>query len=218
MAAAVALGLVSVPHCAGMCGPLAAFACGGRARAAPARYLAGRSVSYAGLGALAGWLGERITDALPGPWVGAAISWTLAAALGAAAYRLWRRPAPKPALVELRPSRQRTAILQRFPTLVGLVTGMLPCGALLGAVIVAAGAGSVAGGALTMVAFSLVTAVGPLGAGLLASRAARDGTDRWLPRTLAVALALGAVVMILRPIDGLRDRPAECHEGPVEVI
>ena len=86
LSAWLALGAVagasSVPHCVGMCGPLAAAACPkGAGAAAPLRYQAGRVVSYAALGAIAGALGHTLRWGLPGAWGSALLSWALAAGL-----------------------------------------------------------------------------------------------------------------------------------------
>ena len=129
--AGAAAGLASIPHCAGMCGPLAAYACSGRPRA-HAPYHLGRLASYAFTGALAGTFGGAALAWLERPIAQAILSWTLALGLGLAAWRLWRSPTARPAeaLVQLRskPEAQRAGRL-RAP-LLGLFTGFLPCGAL----------------------------------------------------------------------------------------
>ncbi|MFW6051691.1 MAG: sulfite exporter TauE/SafE family protein, partial [Myxococcota bacterium] len=99
LAAGAAAGLASVPHCAAMCGPLAAYACArGGGRGAPAWYQLGRTASYGALGALAGGLGHAVTGGLSHAAVGWVLSWAMAAALGLAAWRLWSggQPAPAP--------------------------------------------------------------------------------------------------------------------------
>jgi hypothetical protein len=80
--------------------------------------------------------------------------------------------------------------------LVGAVSGLLPCGALYSAVLIASSAGSAAWGAVSMAAFAAASGVGLLGAGLV-SRAARSVGAR---RVLGLALVLGAVLVVARPL------------------
>jgi len=240
MAGTVA-GLGSVPHCAAMCGPLAAYACGrapgagGPAGAVvgPLRYQLGRMLGYAVLGALAGGFGGVLAAQLSVPWGRAVVSWTLAAALLWSAWRFWRQGAPRArtssgALVP--PARlhgggapagggwlpRLARGLPRDPTVVGALTAMLPCGALYAAVAIAAGTGSALRGALAMVAFSLASGIGVLGAAALAARLRAAARPEAL-RMLAVALALGGLVLAIRPIATLRGEPVLCHDpSPAE--
>ena len=213
-------GLASAPHCAAMCGPLAAFACG-RGGQRALRYQLGRSAGYLALGALVGAVGAGLAAALRGPWPSALLSWSLALVLTIGAYRLWngaeqRRAAP---LRQLGKGPARRSWIERLlswlpqdPLAVGLATALLPCGALAGAVVLAAGTGSPIDGALVMGGFSLTTAFGTLGAGWLASRL-RALDSPWVKRSLAAVLAVGAVLLFVRPIDKLRGGgdDACCH-------
>lgn len=75
LTAGAVAGLASIPHCAGMCGPPAAFACSRKpAHGAPLRYQVGRTASYAVAGAVAGGLGGALASNLSGPWTGALVS------------------------------------------------------------------------------------------------------------------------------------------------
>jgi len=202
LSAAALAGLASIPHCAGMCGPLAAFAC--RSGGVP-RYQLGRLVGYSAAGALAGGLGATAASMLAAPIAQALLSWTLAAGLAWAAYRLWRSaPSKQPQLVQLQTKKRRVE-----PAFVGFATTFLPCGALAAALLIAAGSGSIVGGALSMLAFAGTSMFGLLGASLLAAKLRTLGLGP--RRMLAVALALGAIVLVLRPIDALRGEPAQCH-------
>jgi sulfite exporter TauE/SafE len=197
-----------------MCGPLAAYACSGRPGASgQARYQLGRFISYSLLGAIAGAVGGATAVSLPGAWGGALLSWSLALGLGLAAFRLWRRP-DQP-LVPLRkkqdePSETTGArvvqALGRHPFLVGLGTALLPCGALAAAVLIAASTGAPEAGALSMLAFSVVSGVGLVGAAWLFERFSRRPRPA-TSRVLAVVLALGAILFVIRPVHALR------HEG-----
>ncbi|MCU0671933.1 MAG: sulfite exporter TauE/SafE family protein [Myxococcota bacterium] len=205
--AGAAAGLASIPHCAGMCGPLAAFA--GRDRRSTGLYLAGRFVSYVALGAFAGAFGATVVGWMERPLAQALLSWTLGAGLALTAWRLWRGGASRPTkLVTLRTKEEARRATMRAP-LLGLMTGFLPCGALAAALLLAAGSGDAWTGGLTLLAFASASAPALLGAGVASSYLRRAGqTPRKL---LSVALALGAIVLLLRPIDALRGEPAECH-------
>jgi len=221
--AGAAAGLASVPHCTAMCGPLAAYACSGRPGASgQARYQLGRFVSYSVLGGIAGAIGGATAVSLGGPWGSALLSWSLALGLGLAAFRLWRRP-DQP-LVSLRkkedaaPESSGSRALQalgRHPFFVGLGTALLPCGALAAAVLIAASTGAPLLGALSMLAFAVVSGVGLVGAAWLFERFSRRPRPT-TSRVLAVVLALGAVMFVIRPVHALRHGDtAACH-APAE--
>lgn len=224
--AGLALGLVTAPHCLGMCGPLAAFAAmpAGGARAStwrPLRWQLGRLGAYAALGAAAGGIGAQTLRAIAPSWAGLALSIALAIALLVAAVRLWG-PTFAPRLADVAPARLTrrpkgpsltTRILARAPReplVLGALTALLPCGALWSGVIVAAGAGSVAGGAIAMLGFALSSGAALLFAGAIGARAQSSLAFR---RSLAAALAVGALITVLRPIPALvHDEPsASCH-------
>lgn len=217
--AGAAAGLASVPHCTAMCGPLAAYACSGRpGPSGQGRYQLGRLMSYSLLGAIAGGIGGATALGLPQAWGSAVLSWSLALGLGLAALRLWRQP--NQGLVSLRkkedeaePSTLSRALggLGRHPFFVGLGTALLPCGALAAAVLIAASTASPALGALSMLAFAVVSGVGLVGATWIFERFAsrpRPATSR----ILAVVLALGSILFVIRPVHALRTGDtASCH-------
>lgn len=215
--AGAAAGLASVPHCTAMCGPLAAYACAGSSGAdGQVRYQLGRFVSYSVLGLIVGAVGGAAAVSLPKAWGSALLSWSLALGLGLAAYRLWRRP--RAALVQLTtkpadPSHTHeggfVARLGRHPFAVGLATALLPCGALASAALIAASTGNAFDGALSMLAFSVVSGVGLVGTSWLFNRFARRPKPS-TSRVLAVVLALGAIVFVLRPMHAL-DHGAHGH-------
>ena len=209
--AGAAAGLASVPHCTAMCGPLAAYACSGTPGAfGQGRYQLGRFLSYSMLGALAGAVGGATAVNLPGAWGGALLSWSLAVGLGLAAFRLWRRP--EQPLVTLRTKEQPVAdsrgsralqALGRHPFFVGLGTALLPCGALAAAVLIAASTGDPVLGSFSMLAFSVVSGIGLVGAAWLFERFSRRPRPT-TSRLLAVVLALGAILFVIRPVHALR--------------
>lgn len=217
--AGAAAGLASVPHCAAMCGPLAAYACSGRPGASGhARYQVGRFLSYSVLGGIAGTVGGATAISLPSAWGSAFLSWSLALGLGLAALRLWRRPSQP--LVTLRTQKDAQAesvasrtleALGRHAFLVGLGTALLPCGALAAAVLIAASTGSTAFGALSMLSFAVVSSIGLIGATLAFERLARRPGPT-TSRLLAVVLALGSILFVIRPVHALRHGDTEsCH-------
>ena len=252
IAAGAVAGLASAPHCAAMCGPIAAFACGRatptasgfRSWARPVRYQTGRALGYGVLGVAVGGTGGWITGWLEAPVGAAMLSWSLAVGLGLAALRLWRaRPGPEPGLVSLGRARRTdlrtpphlhtpprvhtqsrlrtrrggiTTVLARLPSeplVLGTLTALLPCGALASALLLATGSGSMLGGAVTMLAFVTTTSIGLLLAGWLGGRMPRGGASA---RVLATGLAVGAVLLVLRPLPALRHAPQACH-GSVEL-
>ena len=217
--AGAAAGLASVPHCTAMCGPLAAYACSGRPGASgQARYQVGRFISYSTLGIIAGAIGEVTSVSLPGAWGRALLSWSLALGLALAAFRLWRRP-DQP-LVPLRTKRENPSgsrasraigALGRHPFFVGLGTALLPCGALAAAVLIAASTGSPLLGSLSMLAFAVVSGVGLVGATWAFERFARRPRPA-TARVLAVVLALGSIMFVIRPVHALRTGDTtSCH-------
>lgn len=224
--AGAAAGLASVPHCTAMCGPLAAYACSGTPGASgQTRYQLGRFISYSALGAVAGTIGGATAVSLPHAWGSALLSWSLALGLGLAALRLWRRP--DQALVTLRTKQDEQAPtlvsralggLGRHPFFVGLGTALLPCGALAAAVLIAASTGSTALGSLSMLAFAVVSGVGLVGATWVFERFARRPRPT-TSRILAVVLALGSILFVIRPVHALRTGDtSSCHAPGADAV
>ncbi len=158
-------------HCAGMCGPLAAVA------SAPARthlpvvqakqpmsavhYNLGRLGSYLILGLAAGAMGALVD--LGGAVVGVqGVAVVLAglALVGIGLRGLWQwARGTTSAVAATGPVRWAARLRGKrsFPALLGMLTGLMPCGWLWAYVVVAAGTGSVLGGALVMATFWLGT-------------------------------------------------------------
>jgi sulfite exporter TauE/SafE len=222
LAAAVAVlgagllaGLASIPHCAAMCGPLAAHACakspGGAGRvSALSRWQLGRMVGYAALGAIAGGAGTLLVGAGASRWTAALVSWSCAAALVFAAVRVWPRASRAPSSVPQRFRPRAPGLggrvlrtLAGSPGLFGAATAVLPCGALAAAVVLAASTTTAAGGALSMVAFAMGSAPGLLGLGWFAGALARMRSSVMPARVLASVLFVGAVVLVVRPLPAL---------------
>lgn len=225
MLAALLLGLLgSLGHCVGMCTGVLLLL-GGRGTPLGAPWLTlhlGRVSSYVLLGALAGALGAGVSGSFPlahghdhGHTV-AAPSWAAAAqgglALAAAMLAgymalalLGRAPAPEVALSEL--TRHWTRRMHRLSGRLahhpgpltryaaGLVWGLLPCGLVLTALLMAAASGSAMDGATTMLAFGLGTLPALLASGWLATRAATSARAA-LHRATAARGAAAAVVLL----------------------
>jgi sulfite exporter TauE/SafE len=207
---ALVAGLAGSPHCVAMCGGFAG-ACADRAPGAAA-YHAGRLVTYAVLGALAGALGS----AVPGPgWVLTVLAgtWTTWFALSLAG--LVHAPALKiPGL-----SRLASAALGRGGLLgrvgFGAATALLPCGLVYTALGVPAGLASPALGALAMVLFGLGTVPLLAGASLGVRRVV--ASSLWARRVLAALVlasgwwSLGVRQGLLAPSHPVEDGRPACH-------
>lgn len=185
LAAAFGLGLAGSLHCAAMCGPIAvAGTCpqGQLSRRDAAGYFLGRAFAYVVGGALFGSLGHSVHHALMG--VHTPVLVTLAIGLflyGLRQLHRARRPPPEQ-LVQLRTRRAAlwsflAALLPSRGLGLGLATGILPCGMLMGAWMISASTRSPTQGAVTMAVFSIASLPGLVGP-LFARRALTGLVDR----------------------------------------
>ncbi len=185
LSAAFLAGLLGSLHCIGMCGAFAANC--GRVRGGLPAWHAGRLLTYAFLGTLAGAFGRL----LPGPaWVPGAV---------AAALLVWFALAlaglvPEPRLVPLRLTTAGTraagtrSLAAQF--LFGVVNGFLPCGMVYAALALAVATSHPAPGALAMLVFGLGT-VPALSVAAYGVQRVLLGS-RWRRRLFAgITLALG---------------------------
>jgi uncharacterized protein len=220
----VALGLLlagatgSVMHCAPMCGPFVLGQVADRMARLPAArlcemqrvggalllpYHVGRIVTYAGLGALAGFAGSTLARQ---PWLGRLSGMLLLVAallfLGQALRRL------VPALHALLPDiavappsfvrhiARLTVGVDRSTRLggllLGLALGFLPCGFLYAALTAASASGGPAAGALAMAAFGLGTVPSLVAVGIAGQAAGR----RWQ----RIATTAAPAVMLLNAV------------------
>lgn len=208
LAAAFVLGLASAPHCMGMCGPLAS-ACMGRTEASALYHLA-RATTYVALGALASLALGPLRERLPADRVAWVLGAITAGTLAFSAFRLFRAPAAPAAIVPA------TSLVRRdgkggalLPLGLGALTGLLPCGSLYGALVLASTAERPVIGALSMAVFALTTAV-PLSFSQLAARALLRDANGAGRRIVAGVLVAGAVLALVRPLS----HPGEgtsCH-------
>ncbi|MBQ3701394.1 MAG: sulfite exporter TauE/SafE family protein [Oscillospiraceae bacterium] len=155
------VGLSTSPHCLGMCGGILLSACIGREGrkaqlGAALGYNGGRMLSYTALGAVFGALGTVLTYTLSMKSMLFTMLGLVVALLGLNMWGLL------PALPSL-PGEQNAVcrlpdkLRRQTPLLVGLLTGLMPCGALYAAWLCAMSSGNAAKGALLMLAFSLGT-------------------------------------------------------------
>ena len=165
---ALVFGLLGSLHCAGMCGPLAVAGCSkGRGIDGATGYFAGRFVAYATLGAVVGHLGRHAFCILPmnaAHMIAIALTAVPAAARGISL--LVRKPPSELIPLRKKPrSRLLTtlaAVLPRRGLGLGLATGILPCGLLFTAFMMAAATASPMLGATSMAAFAIGSAPGLL--------------------------------------------------------
>ena len=152
------VGLSTSPHCLGMCGGIMLSACRGREgrRAqlgAALGYNGGRTLSYTALGAAFGALGTVLSYTLS---MKSMLFTMLGLAVLLLGLNMW-------GLLPALPDTQGTAcrlpekLKRQGPLLVGLLTGLMPCGALYAAGFCAMSSGSARKGALLMLAFALGT-------------------------------------------------------------
>lgn len=229
-AAGAVAGLASIPHCMGMCGPLVAGVCAGPREGA--QYQLGRTLSYGTLGALAGGLMALSLSSLPVRLASQLLSVTMAVGLLWMAFRLARSArgpvtpsesdaSSQGALVPLRtkpktrttPSRW-VRLVQPFlasPLLVGALSALLPCAALLNVGVLAAASGSAAAGALVGVGFAATTGVG-LATSVWASTLLRQSRAGSL--LVAGVLVLGASIVTLRAVPSLVGGASASEVGP----
>ena len=198
-----AFGVVNSLHCAGMCGPVAAFFLD--APRAAIGYHAARTIAYTGIGAAAGSVGIVVGADRWGHG-GAWLAIVLALALVLFAAGLDKHLGRIPGAGRLVSSAvQRTRGLSphwRAATL-GALTPLLPCGLLYAAVSAALVAGGPSAGAASMAGFALgllpLLAFTQANLGWLHRRFGADRM-RWIAR---VTMLVAAAMLLWRGIAGL---------------
>ena len=166
LVAGLIAGLMSLPHCAFMCGPLAGAACSGQEGAlvskSGAAYVLTRALAYTALGALAGATGGLVDAFLPPAWARSLLAMSLAVGMVILAVRLLRASAPRSTSPKLVPLQTKARAAQRAtltkPMLLGALTALLPCGSLYAALLVAGATASALTGAVSMFGFALGSA------------------------------------------------------------
>lgn len=217
LAAFASLGILSIPHCILMCGPLAARACSARSGGAKREglaYLAGRTTSYVFLGATAGTVGAGLMSE-----AGRNASIVLVE-LAALVLFLQGMHRLFPRTIFFTPAIGSGGVLERMFSMLptgglplGLATGFLPCGALAAALALAVAAGNPILGGAGMGVFALAGApvlVLPL---LLAARRNGGGPIAAisLSRWAGAAMIVLAVGIAVRPFTDSLGSPARTH-------
>jgi sulfite exporter TauE/SafE len=198
------LGLVSSLHCVQMCGPIVlAFSLPlsrPQALRAHLQYNAGRILTYALLGAVAGALGSGIgmLGRLAGLASGARV-FAGSAMIVAGVLMVGLLPASTLVTIQ-NPKRFSQFIGQRLLApkgkfTLGLTLGFLPCGLIYAALLKAIDSGSALAGAATMLAFGLGTAVALLTLGAASSF---FRFPRWSHRLAAVSMMLAGALLVWR--------------------
>jgi sulfite exporter TauE/SafE len=173
--------------------------------------------------------GSTLVDNFQNPWVQRGVSWLFALALALVALRLWRSArrrgealVPQERLLRgpddldgarwegTRP-RKRTTRPQLFALVVGFFSALLPCGALLLALIAAAGTASPIAGAGFALGFAFGTAPGPLLASTASSFVSRV-TKPLVRRGVALVFLGGSLLVAMRP-PGDASNACPHHEG-----
>lgn len=207
LAAAALAGLLGSPHCVGMCGSFA-LACGGRVGHTVAWH-AGRILTYAVLGALAGLIGASV----PGPaWVASLVSAVLVIWFAAALAGLVPEPTLRiPGLGRLATrAARRDDLASRF--VFGMANGLLPCGLVYAALGIAVASGSALTGFLAMTVFGLATAPALAVFGLGVRRAV--GERLWLRRALAAVVLVSGLWVVAQRHDAVPGSGAHLHGTP----
>lgn len=199
---ALLMGLVGGPHCVAMCGAACAGisqAAGPRQNSALLTFQLGRIGGYSILGGLAaaslqglGWLTVQ-SAALRPVW---SLFHVTAVVLGLmlllqARQPIWLENAARAVWARTRSFAANQG--RGAPLVLGVLWALLPCGLLYSALLVAALAGSVAGGAMVMALFALGTSVtmvaGPWLWLRLRGSPANPGSGQWGVRLAGAALA-----------------------------
>ena len=198
------LGLLTGFHCVGMCGGFVVSYVTADARAGRSSFVshlafgAGKTLSYATIGAAFGWLGAFIafTPMLRGLAGAAAGAFLIVFGLNMlglfAPLRRFRFGLPRP----LQNWVNREASGRHRPFVIGLLNGlMIACGPLQAMYVMAAGTGSPVEGAKTLFVFGLGTLPVMLAFGALTTVLSSAVTHRLLTASGVIVVALGAVMI-----------------------
>lgn len=159
-AAMLLVGLSTSPHCLGMCGGILLSVCDRadtRARlGADLAYNAGRMLSYTALGAAFGALGTVLTYTLS---MKSMLFTMLGLAVALLGLNMWGLLPALPSFPDETAAACRLPekLRRQAPLIVGLLTGLMPCGAMYAAWLCAMSSGSAGSGAAVMLAFALGT-------------------------------------------------------------
>ncbi len=204
LSAALVTGFLGSLHCAGMCGPLVVAGAtrgGAVAWSSLGGYLGGRLLSYSLVGALMGALGAHALCRLPVDavqWTAMGLVAVFAIVRGGVLLGWWSAAPLARGAARLRPAMAWiSAMVPRRGIGLGLATGILPCGMLIPAWMLAASTGAPMSGALVMAAFWAATTPGLVAPALGARALQLRAVPPWLQGGLWIALG---VWVALRPL------------------
>ena len=193
------VGLLTSTHCVVMCGGIMLSQSGGRldgrgaALRSSAMYNGGRLVSYTLMGAVCGALGMALSYTMH---TKAVIFTLLGALVMLMGLNMWGL---LPGLDALKPRQSgycAAAKPGRGPLIVGLLTGLMPCGALYSMWMVAVTSGSAISGGAVMLAFALGTVPLMLLFGALGSLFPRKAMKYMLKLGAVLVTAYGIKMLI----------------------
>lgn len=193
-------------HCAAMCGPLAAITGRGRSPLRQVGYHGGRLATYVAAGTVAGTVGRAADLALwsvTGARVAAIAAGLLLVVIGIvglmrlAGFRVSTRRDPLHGAAGAVIARVHRVPAAWRSTVLGVATGLLPCGWLYAFLAVAAGTASPVGGAVSMAVFWSGTVPAVAGAALFLHRLT-GRLRRRLPALGAIALILIGLITAFR--------------------
>lgn len=194
------VGLLTSPHCIGMCGGILLGQ--SAASTSPVRasvfYNGGRILSYTVLGAVFGALGTVIAYSMS---VKSMVFTMVGFAVALIGLNLWGL---LPGLRVLLPEQGSFCRLpmtarKRFagrPLLIGLLTGLMPCGSLYAMWLYTVSTGSAAGGAASMLAFSLGTAPLMFLFGALGALIPRKWNKYFVKASAVIVTAMGLKMLV----------------------
>lgn len=204
---AFVLGFFGSAHCVGMCGVFAA-GIGGIAQRSGRRgrmltaYFVGKTSTYVLLGLLAGIIGATVGTALSSFQTALSIGvGVLLIVMGVALLGVGRSVWPGASLYG-RLSTATARLMQRRGMLstfyLGMLNGLLPCGLVYAAMVVAGASGNVLTAMIAMAAFGLGTVPALALVGLGAGWLDRVGLRRYLPQAGAVLVIVMGILAIAR--------------------
>lgn len=195
------VGLLSSPHCLGMCGGILLGASTQHPSSVKASlaYNGGRILAYTGIGAIFGALGTAISYSLSVKSMVFTMVGLTVTLIGANQWGFL------PGLRALLPEqgtfcRLPAAARRRYagrPLVIGLLTGLMPCGSLYAMWLHAVSQGSAAGGAVSMLAFALGTAPLMLLFGAMGSLLPRRWNKYFLKASAILITAMGLRMLIM---------------------
>ena len=198
--AAFLLGLMTSPHCLGMCGGILLGNCAQNRSPALASlaYNGGRVLAYTAIGGIFGALGIVIAYNMN---VKSMVFTMVGLAVSLIGLNLWGLLPGLASLFPLQPSfcQLPTQTQKRFagrPLVIGLLTGLMPCGSLYAMWLHAVSGGSAAYGAESMLAFALGTAPLLFLFGALGALIPKKWNKYFLKASAVLVTAMGLKMLI----------------------